>query len=69
MSAYNAGTGFTKGLKSNAGVPLEPTLQPALRLGSAAKSGVGDKNPQKGRENTGSVAPPRQDGTLTDRMW
>ena len=54
----------------NAGVPLEPTLQPTLRLkGRLQKSGVGYKNPQKGQENTGLVASSRLDGSLTDRTW
>ena len=41
-----------------------------MTLGSATKvGGSGTKIHKKGRENTGSVAPPRQDGTLTDRTW
>ena len=32
-----------------------------MTLGSAAKVRVGDKNPQKGQEKSGSVSPPRQD--------
>ena len=39
-------------------------------LESATKvGGSGTKIHKKGRENTESVAPPRQDGSLIDRTW
>ena len=39
-------------------------------LGSATKvGGSGTKIHKKGCENMGSVAPPQQAGTLTDRTW
>ena len=40
----------------------DPTADPTT-LGSATKIR------EKGREDSGSVAPPQQDGTLTDRTW
>ena len=41
-------------------VPLEPTLQPTLRLyGRLQKLGAGDKIHKKGREKSGSVSPPK----------
>ena len=51
-------------LFTNVGVPLELTLGLATKVG-----GSGTKIHKKGRENTGPVAAPQQDGTLTNRMW
>ena len=39
------------------------------RVGYKNNQGSGTKIHKNGQEITMSVAPPRQDGTLTDRMW
>ena len=48
--------------------PYDSRLQKSGR-GGGGGGGSGTKIHKKGRKNTESVAPPQQDGTLTDRTW